>query len=238
MMKGKATKGLITAAALCLASSNVFAGIMTADGSFGSQGSVTDMDVGQNTSTLSIAGFDTALGTLSGVSIAVFGQMDSAGSSQNESVADGRAEVSIILGSNWTVTTAGADDYAFGTIGQSVASDQSSPAGNFDLAPGEVFNYDLSSGEKSGLMSVFDLSAFTTGNMVDFIFNFSALTFIDNDVNSGTGDFRNSFDTGTWGKVEVTYTYDTDVEVPEPAPLAILALGLMGLSLRHKQKKS
>ncbi|WDD98517.1 PEP-CTERM sorting domain-containing protein [Thalassomonas actiniarum] len=234
-MKGKATKGLITAAALTLASSNAFAGMMTVSDSFGSQGSTTDVPVGALTETLTVAGFDTSLGILTGVSISVFGQMDSEGSSKNVSAADGRAEVSILLGSNWSVTTAAADDYIFGNGGAVLADDQSSAAGNFDLTPGEIFTYDLSSGEQSGAMTGVDLSAFTTGSMVDFVFSALALTYINNDVESGTGTFENTFQTGSWGKVEVTYTYSS--EVPEPASIAILALGLVGLSLRNKQKQ-
>ncbi|WDE08120.1 PEP-CTERM sorting domain-containing protein [Thalassomonas viridans] len=234
-IKGKTAKGLFAAAALTLASSNAFAGMMTVSDSFGTQGSTTDVDVGILNETLSVAGFDTSLGILTGVSIAVFGQMDSAGSSKNVSAADGRADVSILLGSDWSVTTAAADDYMFGTAGTTLASDQSSPAGNFDLSPGEIFTYDLSSGEQSGAMTGVDLSAFTTGNMVDFVFSALAMTYINNDVDSGTGTFENTFQTGSWGRVEVTYTYTS--EVPEPASIAILALGLMGLSLRNKQKQ-
>ena len=234
-MKGMTAKGLVTAAALCL-SSNAFAGMMTVSDSFGSQGSTTDVSVGMLNETLSVAGFDTSLGFLTGVSVAVFGQMDSEGSSQNASAADGRADVDIVLGSNWAVSAAGADNFLFGSAGTVLASEQSSPTGNFDLSPGEIFTYDLSSGEQSGAMNVTDFSAFTSGSAVDFLFSAFAITNILNDVESGTGFFTNSFKTGSWGKVEVTYTYTS--EVPEPASIGILALGLMGLGLRNKRKKS
>mgnify|MGYP000692598830 FL=1 len=233
---GKTAKGLLTAGALTLASSNAFAGMMTVSDSFGSQGSTTDVPVGALNETLSVAGFDTSLGILTGVSISIFGQMDSEGSSKNVSAADGRADVSILLGSDWSVSTAAADDYTFGNGGAVLANDQSSPAGNFDLSPSEIFTYDLSSGLQSAVMTGVDLSAFTTGNMVDFVFSALALTYINNDVESGTGTFENTFQTGSWGKVEVTYTYTS--EVPEPASIAILALGLMGLGLRQKQKQA
>ena len=56
---GKTAKGLLTAGALTLASSNAFAGMMTVSDSFGSQGSTTDVPVGALNETLSVAGFDT-----------------------------------------------------------------------------------------------------------------------------------------------------------------------------------
>ncbi|MFT5757274.1 MAG: hypothetical protein ACI9LM_002003 [Alteromonadaceae bacterium] len=81
------------------------------------------------------------------------------------------------------------------------------------------------------------MAAFTTGNNIDFNFGGFAQTIITNNVDSGTGFFRNSFQTGSWGKVAVEYNYDeVTTSVPEPASFAIFGLGLIGLGLSRKKK--
>mgnify|MGYP003673638103 CR=1 FL=1 len=230
---------------LLLASTNSFAGLVSQEVSFGNQGSTNDVEIGFLNETLSINSFDTALGTLTGVGITVFGQMNSEGSSQNTSIANGRADVGISIFQDWKVSTSVADDFIFrsSTETNPFLSDSSALPGTFNLITNTVddtFNYSLSSGEISSALTNVDFSAFTLGNDIEFNFSGFAQTIITNNVDSGTGFFRNSFQTGSWGKVAVNYTYEPDATtaVPEPSTFAIFALGLMGLSARRFKKQS
>lgn len=235
-------KKLLTTGALLLASSTAFAGIITETASFGTQGSSTDVAIGNLVQTISINSFDNSANNLTGVSVRVFGQLDSAGSSTNQSAANGRADVAISLFQDWKVSTSSADDYIFAAADfvNPYLTDQSSlPANTFTMAGGDTYTYNISSGELSATLSSVNMNDFTTGSAVDFDFTGFATTAINNSVESGTGAFTNSFATGSWGKVEVTYTYDNVVtSVPEPTSLAIFGLGLAGFALSRKAKKS
>lgn len=230
----------ITIFFLLLVSTNSFAEIITQtqEVSFGEQGSTTNVSLGILNETLSVSAFDTALGVLRDVRITVFGQIDNKGSSKNISDGDGRASVSLMLSQAWQVTTSGADTFVFNQFASTLVSAQSSEPGNYDLITGhaqlDTFNFRLSTDERSGGFTGVDKSAFTTGNDIDFNFRASAITNIQNNVNSGTGYFVNSFETGSWGKVKVEYIYDTDV--PEPTTIVILGLGVMGLVLNRKKQ--
>ena len=236
-------KKLLIASSL-LVSLNVAATTITESGSFGVQGSVTDQGIGQLNETVSIAAFDTSLGNLTGVDITVFGQLDSAGSSENQSAANGRADVSISLFQDWKVETSVADDFVFvaADFVTPFLMDESSAPGNFDLATGDVFEYAASSGEISSALGNVDLAAFTTGSPVDFIFSAFANTAINNAVDSGIGTFANTFSTAAWGQVEVTYTFEevmvTPTPVSAPGSIALLGLTLTGLAFARKKKQS
>lgn len=238
-------KKLLLASSI-LFSLNASAGVITEVASFGTQGSSTDVQIGSLNEVLSIDGFDTTLGTLTGVDITVYGQLDSEGSSQNVSLANGRADVGIKLFQDWTVTTTAADDHVFQSadfVNPFLQASSSAP-GVYDLVPNsqnDTFSYDLSSGELSASLNNVNLSAFTLGTSVDFLFTAFATTSIDNDVESGTGFFTNTFQTGSWGKVEVAYTYTaapTPTPVSEPATLALFGLTVAGLAFARKKKQA
>ena len=76
-------KKVLSAAALLFASTSSFAGMVTESGTFGTQGSTTDIALGVLNQTISIAGFNSALGTLTNVAITVYGQLNTAGSVTN-----------------------------------------------------------------------------------------------------------------------------------------------------------
>ena len=227
-------------AGLLLASTKAFAGIIYLEDSFGTQGSSNHIDVGTLDKTLTISSFDTTLGTLTNVSITVFGQMDSQGFSTNQSLADGRADIGISIFQDWKVSTTVASDYIFRSANDPnpFLSASSAPLGSFNLVSGtlnDTFSYDLSSGEISASLTNIDLLAFTQDSEIDFNFTGFAQTVITNNVDSGTGLFSNSFQTGSWGKVAVSYTYDP-MPVPEPGTSAIFALGLICIATRHFKK--
>jgi hypothetical protein len=232
---------IVATTALTLAASTASAALISETVSFGTQGSSADVSIGTLNETLSVAGFNTALGTLTGVTVTVFGQLDSTGSSQNVSAADGRAEVAILIYNDWQVTTSSANDHIFQAADFSNAylSDESSPAPTFDLKPGtadDTFTYALTSGELSQVLGGVNMAAFN-GSSVDFNFTGFAQTEIQNEVASGTGFFTNSFATGSWGQVTVDYTYNAVIvpppsTVPVPGTLALLGLGLLAMRAR------
>jgi hypothetical protein len=226
-------------AALLLATSSAFAGVITETGTFGTQGSSTDVPLGTLASTISINAFDTLLGTLTGVDITVFGQIDVVGSSTNTATADGRAEVALDIRSPWQVSTSAANDYTFQGQTFGYLTDESSASG-FDMASGDTFNFALTSGELSSALTGVNLAAFTTGSAVAFNFSGLPTTALTNSLESGTGDFINNVATGSWGKVVVNYTYTEKptTSVSEPGTLAILALGLVGFAASRKKKAS
>ncbi len=235
-----AFRKIVATTALTLAASTASAALLTETGTFGVQGSSSNVGIGTLAETISINSFNTALGSLTGVDVRVFGQMDSSGSSQNASAVNGRADVGINIFSDWKVSTAAAADFVFKAAHFTTPflSDQSSVAPTFDMAPGDIFTYNLSSGEITSALSGVILSAFTTGSTVDFNFSAFATTTINNDVESGTGFFTNSFNTGSWGKVEVDYTYTATpptAGVPIPGTLALVGLGLGLLAMRARK---
>ncbi len=230
-------KNVALGAALLLASSSAFAGLISETGTFGTQGSSTDVPLGTLNSIISINGFDNSLGTLTGVDITVFAQIDAEGSSTNTTSVNGRASVVMQMQEAWQVTTAAANDYVFAGPSFNYLSDESSASG-FGMAPGSTFNFALSSGELSASLTGVNIAAFNTGSAVDFNFLGLPSTFLSNGLESGTGDFVNNVATGSWGKVVVNYTYTANptTSVSEPGSLAILALGLVGFAASRKKK--
>ncbi|WP_159817079.1 PEP-CTERM sorting domain-containing protein [Colwellia sp. 20A7] len=226
-------------AVFLLASSSAFAGLITETGTFGTQGSSTDVPLGTLSETISINAFDTQLGTLTGVDITVFGQIDTVGTSTNTATANGRADVAMHIQNPWQVTTLAADGYVFQASAFNYLTDQSSASG-FDMASGDTFNFSLTSGELSSALTGVNLAAFTTGLAVDFNFSGLPITALSNVLESGTGDFVNNVATASWGKVVVNYTYSDSpaTSVSEPGTLAILALGLVGFAASRKKKAS
>lgn len=232
-------KNLVIGSAFLLASSSAFAGLITETGSFGIQGSTTAVSLGTLNEVISINSFDNLLGTLTGVDITVFGQIDSQGSSQNIANANGRADVAMHMQNPWQVTTAAANTHVFQASSFNYLTAQSSVSG-FDMIPGSTFSFALTSGELSSSLTGINLAAFNTGSAVNFNFSALPVTAIANILESGTGDFVNNVATASWGKVVVNYTYTPTVvtSVPEPTSVAIMALGLIGFAASRKMKAS
>ncbi len=227
---------ILCAATLLLASSSAFAGIITHTDSFGTLGSNTDVLInGSLLETISLTGFDNNLGTLTGVEIAVEGQLTTGGFIQNNSTELARANYEVTIASDWQVSTAAADDYVFSAANflNPLLSGASSASG-FTLNAGEKFNFNESSALISQSLTNVDLAAFTTGSPVDFTFSTFAITNGQAFINSGVSSFIGEFSTAAYGQVTVSYTYDAS-DIPEPTSIALLALGLVGFGLRKKK---
>jgi hypothetical protein len=240
-------KKSLLAGLLLSASCVSHAGLITQDVSFGVQGSPSNVDeVSPLTQVLSIDPFDTALGVLNSVSINVFGQVDSEGSSTNLSQPDepGRSEVDIFLTQDWVVSSAVADDFIFESASfDPLVSVQSSPSG-FTMIPNTdsaTFNFDVTTGEQSGFLANLDLDAFLGTAPIEFTFSTDAQTIIRNVVDGGTGSFLTSFSTGSWGRIvaEYNFTASSPAEVSAPASvsLAALVVGLVGYARRRRADK-
>ena len=228
----------ITIFFLLLVSTNSFAEIFTQteEDSFGVQGSTDNVSVGKLDETLSISAFDEALGTLTGVTVTVFGQIDSIGYIENKSVANGYASVFLAFSQAWGGSTTAADDWVFedASFDPPYYEEESDLLGNSTLT-GDQFIYGFTTHEYEKELTGVDISAFTTGDDIDFTFGAKMFTHHTIEVESGTGVYESAFQTGSWGKVKVEYEYTTG-EVPEPSTIVILGLGVMGLFLNRKKR--
>jgi len=229
---------------MVISAGKVSAAVISFSDSFGTQGSSTDVSVnGSFLETLEIQGFDSSLGTLTGVSINVSAQLDSTGSSKNVSDADGRAEVGIFMILPFKVSSDFTNDFTLiaADAVNPYVDEKSAPPSTYNLIPNtanDTFIYSLTTGQINGSLSENNLSDFITDNVIEFDFEAFVNTDIDNQVNSGTGTFINTFTTAAWGMIDVTYTYETSmVTVPAPNTLGIFGLILVGLVVTRSRVK-
>lgn len=237
-------KQFIAAGILAAASMSANAAIITQEVSFGQQGSPFDIaEVSPLSQTLSLNAFDASLGTLNAVNIMVFGQIDSEGTSTNGSDEPGRTDVEIFLASNWQVASDAADTFTFANADfvNPLVSAQSSAPGTFTMLPNDpsqTFEFDVTTGERSGMLANVDIAAFLQGTPVDFLFSTDARTNLFNQVQGGTGSFNNVFSTGSWGKVAVEFDYTPDaVSVSEPAAFSAFGAGLVFMFANRRRSK-
>jgi hypothetical protein len=242
MLKTIAATAILGLSSLSIA----HAGIITQSVDFGTQGSSSDIRLNNLNETLSINPFDTSLGDLIGVTIRLFGQIDSEGLSRNFSASPGRADMGLFLFSDWNVTSVRANiDHDFATADPfNPLFGESSPPGTFPLIPGtanDTLFFDLSSGLQN-VTFMGNTNAFTSdfsSDTIDFNFTAMANTRIDNEVASGTGMFMNVFESGVFGSVEVDYNFTpsiVQVSEPHPAGLGLLGALLFGASMLARRK--
>ena len=238
-------KRIIAAAIVAATTMPLKAAIVTQEVSFGEQGSPLDVaEVSPLSVSIFIDSFDQTLGTLNAINITVFGQIDSEGRSINGSTEAGRTDIEIFLASNWQVSSNVADTFVFENANfvNPLVSAQSSPVGTFTMIPGQdsgEFEFDVTTGERSGMLNNVDLSAFLSGTPIEFLFSTDARTNLSNQVDGGSGSFTNEFSTGSWGKVFVEFDYaPSATNVSEPAAFSLFGAGLLFLlSNRRKTTK-
>lgn len=238
-------------ASLLLASTNTLASAITLFDSFGTQGSTNDVAIASLNQTISLDASDILndnQGTLTDIVVTIISQIDSEGRSRNVSIENGRAQATIDLTEDLQVSSnlfSNSIVLLSEDADEPILTSQSSEENVFTLlgtneSEGRAdtqFDYRISTNELRQEFTLTDLSALSsiTDNIFNFNFTTIATTRIDNDVASGTGEFVNSFQTGAFGSVELSFTFD-DVEVSEPTTLAIFALGLLGLASRRYKK--
>jgi hypothetical protein len=172
----------------------------------------------------------------------VFGQLDSEGRSTNGSSEPGRTDVEIFLAENWQVSSSVADTFIFGQASSidPFVSAQSSAPGTFTMIPNtdsSIFEFDLSTGEISGLLQNIDVSAFLGNDAIDFTFSTDARTNIFNQVQAGSGSFTNEFSTGAWGRIVAEFEF-TPSAAAVPAPGTVGLFGVAAMALVMSRRKS
>jgi hypothetical protein len=232
-------KILLIASAL-LASSTALAGTYTTSENFGTQGSSFDKALTNQSATFGVDGldevvtieaFDISLGTLTGVEVNVFSQINSSGTSTNNSILAGQTSFEFSLENDWTITS---------SVGSLILRDSGIlfTAEDLNHGVGLGFVYDELIDFQERSIAVADTEFYIFLNDVDFLFSVDVRSTFTN-TTFGIASFENITNSASWGKIEVTYTYENVVaSVPETGSLAIFGLGLAGLALSRKSKKS
>ncbi len=229
-------KKTILGLVLCFVSSAILAANKTHTMEFGVQGSAESVDIKKLNQTLSLKSFDASLGKLTGVSISLFSQINSTGSIQNLTANHARAALDIRLSKAWKITTSFGTEHRLGNAFDMIWSGESSTLGTYTLASNEKFSYSAATKDvaiKSLLFSGDDLTAFNTGNNIDFTFSGDVFNTFNNASITGANDFRNKNSAGAWGRVEITYTYEAIT--PESNSLALVGLTWLILPLAAKR---
>ena len=176
------------------------------------------------------------------VSLMVYSQITSQGSSTIHSLSDGRTDVGIFLSADWKVQSSVADDFTFASANNVFAliEAQSAASGLFTMQPGDTFDYDITTGEISSMLTNTDISAFLGSNPIDFMFSTFARTEMsiqNHPQQGGLVLFSSSFSTAAWGRVVAEFEYTpSSVTVAEPSTIGIFGLSLAGMALMMRRR--
>lgn len=187
------------------------------------------------TESITLNKFDSSLGTLTGVTFELIGEVS--GQASYESLDSAPAVISLNLQATIELDGSG---LGLGTIVQVLpVANVTDNASDFD---GTIDFGGTSGGTFTGLNQAdSDVGGIAPANFALFIGGPGDTFSLDVEANgssigSGAGNLITQFSTNASAEVTVTYTY-TSNEIPEPATLALIGAGLAGIGVARSRRK-
>ena len=182
---------------------------------------------------LNFAGFDSSLGTLTGVTVT--GTESINGTIQAQNTSDATSDISTYLNNVWDAYLPGSGLNGITDLVTDGLGSFSNTATDSGLAPGawgQSWTLTGSSQYQAVSQQGDDLSRYESA----FSVSADDWGFIGSTDDNGDNVYATYTDTGTL-EVDVTYTYTAaPPPVPEPATLALLGSGLLGLGVARRRR--
>ena len=214
-------KNIITGAALLLASSSAFAGLITFD----------DTTVVQTTDwadTLRVSQFDASVGTLQSIAVTFSANMNTVMQldNNNATAENVRGNISVLTLGSFQGLSLELDllqNTGFQFLGADGSASEGYTSNTLNAMNSVTFNID--SADFSDFIGTGFLETSGLGTLGGF------------GVSGGGGNVLAQVATQAGANLSISYTYDdVTTDIPEPTSLALLGLGLMGFAASRKKK--